>query len=470
MSASPPVSPSSSPISGALPQVDNWLGFLFLHKQGNTSLFDIRRHADWVCVLVNFGCLLFAFVQALGLGEVVEALTWGVPIFLTSLAVTRAGAGNRWTMHLNGWLLVAMAALHVHLGRGMVEYHFSFFMLLPVMLMYRDPRPLITMGLMIGVHHVLFDALQRAGFNCYVFRAPFNGLPAIALHGFYILVFVGILSVLAQILRQHAQVAEETARLLGYLGGGDKVNFRVRAEVQADGQLSRFGQVFNDYADNMSFVVSAFRMLHADMRELTDLAKQLGHDNHFQLAQNTKASNTLRDFLHKLGNQTKQAQSGGELTRKLTEDCFDLIMGVNQASEVLTRINRQAFETHQQVQNWIDELPAEQSATKSRLQALGSQLDHLSERTQAFMSKMESLKSGLNAIENQAVALDRANNQALEEGHANQRQGWEVLGAMESMQNRTENAYNALNDSVQTIVRAGDVVRDMEKRLSRFDL
>lgn len=445
------------------------IDILTFQSKAHISLTDIRRHADWMCVLVNFGCLVFALLQGFYLGVVDEALTWGVPIFLTSLAVTRAGAGNTWTMHLNGWLLVAMAALHVHLGKGMVEYHFSFFMLLPMMLMYRNPKPLLTMGMVILTHHLVFDMMQRSGFHVYVFNGSFSGLNAIALHAFYIAVFVGILCFLAVTLRQHAATAQEAAELLGHLDKETGVNFKIRAAADQEGKVSRFGKVFNDYADNMSFIVSAFRMLRADIRELTDIASELGADNTFQLTQSAKASNNLRDFVHKLGSQTKQAQSSAELSKKITDDCFDLINELNLSSDLLSKITQQTFQAHQQIQQLLPEL-ANDAVLQNKLLTINAGLDHLAERTQSFMSKMDSLKGGLNAIENQAVSMDRSTNQWIEEGHSNQRRGWEVLGAMETMQSRTENAFNALNNTIETIMRSGDVVREMERRLSRFDV
>ena len=97
-------------------------------------------------------------------------------------------------------------------------------------------------------------------------------------------------------------------------------------------------------------------------------------------------------------------------------------------------------------------------------------LDSLNERTNAFMAKMDVLKSGLSAIENQVVSIDRATHQWVENGHGNQRQGWEVLGAMEGMQSRTEIAFKTLGNTVQTILRSDELMREMEKRLSRFDV
>ena len=164
-------------------------------------------------------------------------------------------------------------------------------------------------------------------------------------------------------------------------------------------------------------------------------------------------------------------QTTADLSRKVTEDCFDLINGLNQSLEQLQKISKNAFDSKQQLQSLQRDLNnAPESASLQHLQATLNNLDHLNERTNDFMNKMDLLKSGLNAIENQVVSIDRSTHQWVENGHANQRQGWEVLGAMEGMQTRAESALRTLGSTVQTILRADELTREMEKRLSRFDL
>lgn len=437
----------------------------------STDLNVIRMQADWLCVLASFACLLFATIEGLAYGRLADALIWGIPVFLASLTLTKLYAGHTLTMHLNAALLVAMAALHVHLARGLIEFHFSFFMLLPVVLAYRDVRPLISMGLVILAQHLVFDMLQQAGFECYIFRGPFSGLPAVALHGFYVGVEVLLLSVIAQTLRQHAVTAEESSRLLTCLDKERGINLRVRAGMDEHGRMSPMGRVFNDYADNMSFVVAAFKMLRTDIRELSQIARELGADNSQQMEDSKQASRKLRDFVQSLGSQTRMGQTTAELSRKVTEDCFDLLNELNQSLEHLQKMSKQAFDSHQQLQTLHKEIQAQQPALfGQQLQATLSTLDNLNERTNTFMAKMDVLKSGLSAVENQVVSIDRTTHQWVENGHGNQRQGWEVLGAMEGMQSRTEIAFKILGNTVQTILRSDELMREMEKRLSRFDV
>jgi len=454
--------------SGKLPTL---LGKLAGSSASSTDLNSIRMQADWLCVLVSFACLVFASVEGIAYGNLIEALMWGVPIFLASLTLTKLYAGQTLTMHLNAALLVAMAALHVHIARGLIEFHFSFFMLLPVVLAYRDVRPLVSMGLVIVIQHLVFDMLQQAGFQCFIFRGPFSGLPAVALHGFYVTVEVLLLSLIAQTLRQHALAAEESSKLLACLDKERGINLRVRAKVDEHGRMSPMGQIFNDYADNMSFVVAAFKMLRTDIRELSQIARELGADNTQQMEESTQASRKLRDFVQSLGNQTRMGQTTAELSKKVTEDCFDLLNELNQSLEHLQKMSKQAFDSHQQLQLLHKEVQTQTPGNLGQqLQTTLGTLDSLNERTNAFMAKMDVLKSGLSAIENQVVSIDRATHQWVENGHGNQRQGWEVLGAMEGMQSRTEIAFKTLGNTVQTILRSDELMREMEKRLSRFDV
>jgi hypothetical protein len=462
---------SHAPVQHSHPGYFSFLSKLSGAAPDATDFASIRINADWLCVVVSFACLVFAILEGMAYNNVAQALGWGIPLFLASLAITRWHAGQPLTMHINAALLVCMGALHVHIARGLLEYHFGFFVLMPVMLAYRDSRPLLSMGLFIVIHHIVFDMLQQAGFECYIFRGPFSGMPAVALHSFYVVIEVMLLSVIAQILRQHALVAEEGATLLNCLNKDKGINLRVRAQTDEQGRISPMGQVFNDYADNMAFVVAAFKMLRTDVRELSQIAKELGADNTQQMEDSSQASKKLRDFVQSLGNQTRMGQSNAELSKKVTEDSFDLLNELNQSLEQLQRISKQAFDSSQQIQALHKEFQKELTpAVAQQLHTTLGTLDNLNERTNGFMARMDLLKSGLSAIENQLVSIDRATHQWVENGHGNQRQGWEVLGAMEGMQARTESAFRTLASTVQTILRSDELMREMEKRLSRFDI
>jgi len=459
------------PAQGPVLSLSAILGKLSGAALNSTDHQSIRANADWLCVVVSFACLLMAIAEGLVYRNVDEALTWGVPLFLASFVITKLRAGKTSTMHLHAALLVGMGALHVHIARGLLEFHFSFFMLLPVMLAYRDARPLMSMGAFILAHHLVFDMLQQAGFECYVFRGPFSGLPAVALHGFYVAVEVLLLSMIAQTLRQHAQAAEESARLLACLDQEKGVNLTSRAVPDELGNISPVGRVFNDYADNMAFVFAAFKMLRADIRELSDVARDLGKRNSQQLEQSSLASRKLRDFVQSLASQTQLGQNTAEFSKKLTEDCFDLLNELNHSLEQLQKINKQAFDSNQQVQLLFKQASHADSATApQQVQIATGTLDTLNERINSFMGRMSVLKSGLSAIENQAVSIDRATHQWVENGHSNQRLGWEVLGSTEGMQMHTENALQTLNTTVQTILRADHLMREMEKRFARFNV
>lgn len=430
---------------------------------------EIRKHADVICALVLCGCMLFALAVGYSYGTMEQALMWGLPLCILSALCTKLGPGSSLNMHIQGALLACMAALHVHLARGMIEFHFSFFMLLPVMLSYKRISPLWSMGAVIAVLHLVMDSLQQAGYNCFIFNGPFFGLPAVALHAFYVVVFVSILSYLALSLRQHAKQAEETALLLGNLGKDKEVDFTYRAKPGNRGQMSRLGRVFNEYADNISMIVSAFKMLSLDIRELNEIAQELGQGSHLQIEGGNRASKDLRQFVQQLSNQADQAHSTAGQSKQMKDDCFDLVNELNQSMEHLSRMAKQTFEANRDIQALASsQVLTLNNEANNKLMVISASLDHMAERMQTFLAKLDVIKGGLSAVENQSVQVDRAVHMWIEEGHANQRKGWEVLGNMEQMQASAEEAFKTLNSTVDTIVRADGVVSEMDKRLSRF--
>lgn len=461
-----------------MPGWQELLALFNLSDSAGTSEEDLRKQADWFLLLVNFGAFVFATLVGMIYQQESSAWLYGAPLFLIALVLNLVRAGGAHNAHVHGTLLAMMAALHVHLARGMIEYHFGFFIFLAVMLIYRRAIVLWSMSGVILILHLVMDYLQQAGFECYIFRGTLFGLNAVLLHGFYVAVCATILSLLAAMLRRHAENALETAKLLERLDHGKGVDFLERAKPDSSGRVSRFGRMFNDYADNMTFIVAAFRMLRDDVNELRDISKSLGETNNLQMKEGSRAAEDLRKFVQELSSQAEQMKGCTSQTIQMKDDCFDLINEINQANEQLSRMAKQTFEANREIQALTSEVTAGgESASASlgganlnKLMVAAASLDHLVERMQTFVSKMELIKRGLSAVEDQTVQMDRMAHQATEEAHSNQRLGWELLGSIEQMQASTEDAFKTLRDTVGTIVRASKVVSEMENRLSRFQV
>ena len=64
---------------------------------------------------------------------------------------------------------MVFSALMIQQTHGMIEAHFSIFVLLSFLLFYRDWRPILVAAVLIAAHHVAFNFLQAANSGVYIF-------------------------------------------------------------------------------------------------------------------------------------------------------------------------------------------------------------------------------------------------------------------------------------------------------------
>jgi len=142
----------------------------------------------------------------LGLG----ALAWGM---------ARGTALSRLVLAL---CLSATVALHIHLGRGTLEFHFGVFVTLALLLVYRDWRPIVAAAGFFAVHHVAFDRMQAAGLGVYCTPEP-NFLK-IVMHAGYVVLQTGLEVLIALKMAHLARQGEELATLVDEVGSDGRVS------------------------------------------------------------------------------------------------------------------------------------------------------------------------------------------------------------------------------------------------------
>jgi methyl-accepting chemotaxis protein len=107
---------------------------------------------------------------------------------------------------------MCLAAAVIHQGHGMIELLFAIFSLLAFLLYYRDWKPLVLGSVVVAVHHVLFDILQRSGAPVYVMDHH-HGLEYVAVHAADVVVEAVILVYMATLIRAEAIQSSEISAL-----------------------------------------------------------------------------------------------------------------------------------------------------------------------------------------------------------------------------------------------------------------
>ncbi|GIX39195.1 MAG: hypothetical protein KatS3mg128_0244 [Silanimonas sp.] len=129
-----------------------------------------------------------------------------------------------------GAAFMVLSAGLIQVAGGMIEMHFSIFVLLAFLLIYRDWRPIVLAAAVIAVHHLGFALAQAQGLGLRVFpdtsglgTAQLYGL--VLIHALFVVAETAVLVLLAQRLRREAAriglAVETVAEIAQRIGHGE---------------------------------------------------------------------------------------------------------------------------------------------------------------------------------------------------------------------------------------------------------
>jgi methyl-accepting chemotaxis protein len=192
----------------------------------NAYFTKLYKDADRLLFIAMTAVLLVSFALAPWYHTWAEALTIGVPAWLVSAWLVFAFGGALVTRCAIGAALMIFSSLLIHQSHGMIEAHFTIFVLLAFLLYYRSWVPLVVAASVIAVLHLGFDALQRAGQPVWVFAAT-GGLGIVILHAAFVVVETALLVWMAIGLRREIEAL-----------GGDPTDLSRASRELASGNLT----------------------------------------------------------------------------------------------------------------------------------------------------------------------------------------------------------------------------------------
>ncbi|RCV90115.1 methyl-accepting chemotaxis protein [Billgrantia montanilacus] len=128
--------------------------------------FTIQRHhqrTDQMMWMPAFAHLLLCLGVGLATGTLGIAVIFAVTAFPLAALVQWKLPGHVVNGFTKAALFMGLSMLLIEQSGGMIEAHFSIFIMLAVLILYSDWRVIAFGGLVIAIHHVLFTWLQYGG-------------------------------------------------------------------------------------------------------------------------------------------------------------------------------------------------------------------------------------------------------------------------------------------------------------------
>ena len=205
--------------------------------QATSSLrtFD-SRFADRIVLMAAGLCALAAML--LGWQNANGGLALGASALLLGLGLVSYGLepGTLISRVILSGVLVGFVALHIQLAMGQTEWHFGVFVVVALLMVYRDWRIIVLAALLFAVHHLVFDRLQAFGWGLYCTTRP--DLATVLLHAVFVLIQSSIEVVLAVALGAAAKEAAELDALIAQINQGPTMQLALTdfAAQTANGQ------------------------------------------------------------------------------------------------------------------------------------------------------------------------------------------------------------------------------------------
>ena len=288
-----------------------------------------------------------------------------------ALAITAAGAllgvgaltfmamrGSALSRLVMAGCLSSMVALHIHLGRGTIEFHFGVFVTLALLLVYRDWRPILLSAGFFAVHHVVFDRLQAAGVGVYCTPEP-NFLKVL-MHAGYVVVQTALEVFVAVSMRRAAEQGDELQKLVEAVDTEGRVSLKLdHIEVKSEGAValkrafSRMDSALLEVQRSSSSIEIASAEIASGNQDLSQRTEQQASALEETAASMEQLGSTVRQNADnaKQANQLAMGAStvaikGGEVVGQVVQTMKGINDASKKISDIIGVIDGIAFQTN----------------------------------------------------------------------------------------------------------------------------
>ena len=245
-----------------------------MSKRNFTGMQRLYHQGDQIMIGVNWFLLVLSLALASWYQTWGEFVAIGIPaaavptllyLFLPTARITRVAMAISFMI---------FAALHIHQAHGMLEMHFSIFVLLAFLLFYRDWLPILMAAGVIAVHHLAFNFMQEAGYGVYVFDNR-TGFTIVLIHAAFVVFETALLLYMALLLNREAQQAVELNEIGGHM---TIVDGRIDLRYRKENAKSMFANDFNQFIGQIYSAVSSAQGAAGNLtRVSTEMVSQSRH-------------------------------------------------------------------------------------------------------------------------------------------------------------------------------------------------
>ncbi|MFC3851708.1 methyl-accepting chemotaxis protein [Salinispirillum marinum] len=220
---------------------------------------------------ITFGIWLLSFLYAPVHNTWLLALVVGGVLTGINLWAIKVLQHERWTTAIIAVVFMLMVSLHVHQLQGMIEAHFGYFVVLAILFVYMEYRPLLWGAVAAAVLHVVLHLMQHAGFPVYLFPDGMHSWTIVGMHALYVVLETGILLVMMRLSRRMLNASRELVVVTTTMLGDDEntIDLKVRANDTGNPILGQLNWVLESLEKAIQEANHAYNAAHENLDHLT---------------------------------------------------------------------------------------------------------------------------------------------------------------------------------------------------------
>ena len=269
-----------------------------------TMTLAFRQQAFLIANFVNLSLFVISLAMAAYFGGWGPALLIGLPSLIVPWLLYQSFGDTSLSRIAFGISFMLFAALHIDLALGKTEVHFGIFVLLAVLIAFRDWQVILVAALVIAIHHLLFMYLQFNGFPVYLVPTQDDNIGIVAIHALYVVIEASVLMVICKrSLREGMEgqaLFDVTERLVD---NDQKIVISSRAQEINSKLINKFNRVLTTLAQTVATIESTVRELSHESSNLLTEGGQLT-DN---LANKQQAVDRIADATTQMSAGIKEA-------------------------------------------------------------------------------------------------------------------------------------------------------------------
>jgi methyl-accepting chemotaxis protein len=278
------------------------------------------------------GLVLFSICLAPWHGTWTPVLLLGVPAAVLPILFIWTAPGALFTRMMVAVATMIFCGLNIDQAHGLDELHFGIFVLLALLVIYQDWRVIGGAAAVIAVHHLLFNYLQAAHYQVWVFTMP--DLTMVFVHAAYVVIeTVAICYLAAELSKKTEETASSRAELQEHLNAMrsviEQTELGIEGMTDASGELATSSRAIADGALNQA---SSLERTAASLERITATVRQ---------------SAEMADSARRLASSSEQAAEQAGL---VVSEAITAMGGINAASakisDIISTINEIAFQTN----------------------------------------------------------------------------------------------------------------------------